>query len=194
MNKVQHVKWCMKQTKLTSEISCPTDACLAQLVRHWPEDLEVLVSIPTGGNFWRNFFALPCVKICQIIWQKRLSRKTQMATLGFKLRFWNKDNSPSGQSAAMSQVMVPKMLTSPQHMQMITDINILLMTPEVDLVGAPPPSPGPNLSEFHVVFGKFCKIISWYPQEGWSPCLMRITDPPPDFKRHSINVCKFVLK
>ena len=56
MNKVQHVKWCMKQTKLTSEISCPTDSCLAQLVRHWPEDPEVLVSIPTGSNFWRNFF------------------------------------------------------------------------------------------------------------------------------------------
>ena len=25
MNKVQHLKWCMKQTKLTSEISCSTD-------------------------------------------------------------------------------------------------------------------------------------------------------------------------
>ena len=50
-NKVQHVKWCMIQTKLTSEISYPMDSCLAQLVRHWPEDLEVLVSIPMGGNF-----------------------------------------------------------------------------------------------------------------------------------------------
>ena len=29
---------------------------LAQLVRHWPHDLEVLVSNHTGGNFWRNFF------------------------------------------------------------------------------------------------------------------------------------------
>ena len=47
---------------------------LAQLVRHWPEDLEVLVSNPTGENLWQFFFfALPCVKICQIIWQKRLS-------------------------------------------------------------------------------------------------------------------------
>ena len=36
----------------------------AQLVRHWPEDLEVLVSNPTGGNFWRFFFfALPFVKM-----------------------------------------------------------------------------------------------------------------------------------
>ena len=78
MNKVQHVKWCMNQTKLTSEISCPTDSCQAQLVRHWPEDPEVLVSIPTGVNFWWNYFALPCVKICQIIWQKRLSWKTQL--------------------------------------------------------------------------------------------------------------------
>ena len=49
----------MKQTKLTSEISFPTDSCLAQLVRHWPEDPEVLVSIPTGGNFWRIVFAFP---------------------------------------------------------------------------------------------------------------------------------------
>ena len=57
---------------------------LAQLVRHWSEDLEVLGSILTGGNFWRIvvfFFALPCVKICQIIWQKRLSWKTQLSWL-----------------------------------------------------------------------------------------------------------------
>ena len=79
--KVQHVKWCMTQTKLTSEISCPTDSCLAQLVRHWPEDPEALVSNPTGGNFWWIYFALPCVKICQIIWQNRLSWKTQLATI-----------------------------------------------------------------------------------------------------------------
>ena len=52
---------------------------LAQLVMHWPEDLEILVSNPIGGNFWRIFFfALPCVKVCQIIWQKRLSWKTQV--------------------------------------------------------------------------------------------------------------------
>ena len=56
MNKVQHVKWCMKQTKLTSEICCPTDCCLAQLVRYWPEDREILVSIPTGGNFGQIYF------------------------------------------------------------------------------------------------------------------------------------------
>ena len=51
-----------------------------QLVRHLPEDLEVLVSIPSRGNF----FALPCVKICQIIWQKHLSWKTQMVSVGRK--------------------------------------------------------------------------------------------------------------
>ena len=38
MNKVQHVKWCMKQTKLTSEISCPTDSLLAQLAEHYIDD------------------------------------------------------------------------------------------------------------------------------------------------------------
>ena len=46
--------------KLTSEIFCPTDSCLAQLVRHWPKDPEVLISIPTGGNFWRFFFSSLC--------------------------------------------------------------------------------------------------------------------------------------
>ena len=40
----------------SSEISCPTDSCLTQLVRHWPKDPEILVSNPTGGNFWRNVF------------------------------------------------------------------------------------------------------------------------------------------
>ena len=35
---------------------------LAQLVRHWPEDLEVLVSNPTGGNFLTIFF---CSSLCK---------------------------------------------------------------------------------------------------------------------------------
>ena len=35
---------------------------LAQLVKHWPEDPEVLVSKPTGGNFWRIFF---CSSLCK---------------------------------------------------------------------------------------------------------------------------------
>ena len=62
---------------------------LAQLVRHWPEDPEVLVSNPTGGNFWRIFFLLfPCTKICQIIWQKRLSWKTQLFLCQFVSGAW----------------------------------------------------------------------------------------------------------
>ena len=32
---------------------------LAQLVRHWPDDPEVLVSNPTGGNFWQFFLLFP---------------------------------------------------------------------------------------------------------------------------------------
>ena len=32
---------------------------LAQLVEHWPHDLEVLVSIPSGGNFWRFVLLFP---------------------------------------------------------------------------------------------------------------------------------------
>ena len=55
-NEHQHVKWLMKQTKLTSEISCPTDSCLAQLVRHWPEDPEVLGFNPHWGQFLTIFF------------------------------------------------------------------------------------------------------------------------------------------
>ena len=50
------------ETKLTSEISCPTDSCLAQLVRHWPEDSEDLVSIPNEGNFWLIFFGFSLCK------------------------------------------------------------------------------------------------------------------------------------
>ena len=42
MNKVQHVKWCMK---LTSEISFPTDSLLAQLAERGTDDLDV------AGNF-----------------------------------------------------------------------------------------------------------------------------------------------
>ena len=56
MNKVQHVKWCMKQTKLTSEISCPTDFCLAQLVEHKSDDQEVMSSNPLGRIFDEIFF------------------------------------------------------------------------------------------------------------------------------------------
>ena len=51
MNKIQHVKWCMKQTKLTSEISCPTDSCLAQLVRSGGPGFN-----PNWVQFLTNFF------------------------------------------------------------------------------------------------------------------------------------------
>ena len=64
-------------------------ADLAQLAEYWPEDLEVLVSNPTGGNFWRFFFALSYVKICQIIWQKRLSwAKYKNTKIEFKYIYW----------------------------------------------------------------------------------------------------------
>ena len=33
-----------------------------RLVRHWPEDLEVVGSIPTGDNFWWIFF---CSSLCK---------------------------------------------------------------------------------------------------------------------------------
>ena len=44
-----------------------TDNKIAQLVQHYSDDLEVVGSIPTRGNFCPFYFALPCVKICQII-------------------------------------------------------------------------------------------------------------------------------
>ena len=39
------------ETKLTSEISYPTDSCLAQLAEHYSDDPEFVSSNPTGGNF-----------------------------------------------------------------------------------------------------------------------------------------------
>ena len=49
MNKVQHVKWCMKQTKFTSEISYPTDSCLVQLqsIRMMTEMRQICLSLKT---------------------------------------------------------------------------------------------------------------------------------------------------
>ena len=57
----------MKQTKLISEISFPTDFYLAQVVRHWPEDPGDLVPTPLGAIFDKIVFALPSVEICQTI-------------------------------------------------------------------------------------------------------------------------------
>ena len=56
MNKVQQVKWCMKQTKLTSAISCPTDSCLAQLVEH--QIRRLWVQPPLGAIFDEIYFVL----------------------------------------------------------------------------------------------------------------------------------------
>ena len=51
----------MKQTKLTSEISCPTDSCLFQLVEHQSDDQEVMgggIQIPLGAIFDEVHFVL----------------------------------------------------------------------------------------------------------------------------------------
>ena len=51
------------ETKLTSEISCPTDSCLAQLSEHWSHDLEVLsstVADPGFGQGGQEFFPRFC--------------------------------------------------------------------------------------------------------------------------------------
>ena len=61
---------------------------LAQLVTYWPEDLEVLVSRPQWGQFCQICFNLPCVKICQIIWQKRLLWRTRLTLWISRNQFW----------------------------------------------------------------------------------------------------------
>ena len=47
----------MKQTKLTSEISCPTYSCLAQLAEHERDDPE-FVGSNTGAIFDKIYFVL----------------------------------------------------------------------------------------------------------------------------------------
>ena len=64
----------MHKTKLTSE-----NTRLTQTVEHYSDDPEVLGSILTGGQFLTNFFTLPRVEICHIIWQKRVSWKTRLS-------------------------------------------------------------------------------------------------------------------
>ena len=69
----------MKQTKLTSELSFPTDSLLAQLVEHKTDDLEVVGSVPSRGNFFifalhHQYWQDPAT-----IWQKIMNyRKTRL--------------------------------------------------------------------------------------------------------------------
>ena len=46
------------ETKLTSEISFPTDSLLAQLAECETDDLEVVGSIPSRGNFFILLFSV----------------------------------------------------------------------------------------------------------------------------------------
>ena len=57
------MKWCMKQTKLTSEVSFPTDSLLAQSVEHYTDDLEVVGSIPIRDNFFILLFSVNAGRI-----------------------------------------------------------------------------------------------------------------------------------
>ena len=66
------------ETKESSLQRSRTDSSLAQLAEHGTDDLEVVSSNPTGDNFWRNLFCSVYLKICQIIWQKCVSWKTQL--------------------------------------------------------------------------------------------------------------------
>ena len=51
INKVQHFKWCMKQSSLQKS----SDQHTAQLAEHQSDDLEVVGSNPTGGHFLMKF-------------------------------------------------------------------------------------------------------------------------------------------
>ena len=51
------------ETKLTSEISFPTDSLLAQLAEHGTDDLEVVGSIPGGDNFYILLFSFNAGRI-----------------------------------------------------------------------------------------------------------------------------------
>ena len=59
----------MHETKLTSEISFPTDSLLAQLAECETDDLEVVGSIPSRATF---YFALlhQCWQDPAMIWQE----------------------------------------------------------------------------------------------------------------------------
>ena len=74
------------ETKLTSEISCPTDSCLAQLVEHKSEDLEVLVSIPTGSI---EFFTIGIsVRLSDrsLDWEEQKKIRQKLSPVGFETR------------------------------------------------------------------------------------------------------------
>ena len=67
--------WSGAWNKLSSRKKSP-----AQLISSWFQS-------PLGAICDECFFALPCVKICQIIWQKCLSWKTQLIKLCGRI-FW----------------------------------------------------------------------------------------------------------
>ena len=62
MNKVQHVKWYMKQTKLTSEISCPKDLLPSSVGRALVPWCRGPGFNPHWGQFLTNFF---CPSLCK---------------------------------------------------------------------------------------------------------------------------------
>ena len=58
------------ETKLTSEISFPTDSLLAQLAEHGTDDLEVVDSIPGKDNFFYIALFLQCWQDPATMWQE----------------------------------------------------------------------------------------------------------------------------
>ena len=54
--------WSFLEHDFIKAVKFQANVDLAQLVRHWPHDPQVLVSSPTGGNFWQIFF---CSSFCK---------------------------------------------------------------------------------------------------------------------------------
>ena len=62
---------------------------------------------------------------------------------------------------------------------------------DVPLVHTPPTDH--NFLNFMQFFGKYGKIVSWHPPEGWGPLLWGILDPPliwQEIGNKSANACR----
>ena len=90
MKIVQHVKWCMKQTKLTSEVSFPKDLVRIIEKLEWPKASYGLLLYPVIFS-WKSiililkkpseYFKFPKCKV-----QRRLANKRKSTTHSFFLR------------------------------------------------------------------------------------------------------------
>ena len=76
MNKVQHVKWCMKQSSLLLPNRF-LPSSVGRVLDWWSRGCEFN---PTGGNFWQIYFVLCNFRSVRLSDRKCVSWKTSMAT------------------------------------------------------------------------------------------------------------------